>query len=163
MFCLTDKFCDWALYAAKWSFLIFLRVSLAWPQLSEIIFSRGFLSRYSDRSLVRGQSFFYENFSFRDHISQFQMKISRNLRILRKLKHIFQTYPVDISSLNSNFVLLICMSWHFAPGWVSADWNFSFLVCFCLLFLSPCIPGHRALGGGGIFDVWCFVFCFFVV
>ena len=78
-----------ALNVAKSSFLIFSRISLACPELTNIQLSRGSLSRPKERYVRFLGILLDENLSFKHHIGLINMKISRSLGILRKLKHIF--------------------------------------------------------------------------
>ena len=78
-----------ALNIAKSHFLIFSRTDKVCPSLSTIFTPKGPLSRPN----VRYERFLGilldENLSFRNHIKIVQAKLSRNLGIIRKLKHIF--------------------------------------------------------------------------
>lgn len=78
-----------ALNIAKSHFLIFSRTGKACPSLSTISTSKGPLSRPNVRYVRFLGILLDENLSFRNHIKMVQAKISRNLGIIRKLKHIF--------------------------------------------------------------------------
>ena len=85
-----------ALNVTKSHFLIFSRIGVAFPQLTQLQVSQGSLCRPKNR-LVRFLGILLdENLSFRHHIAMIRVKVSRSLGVIRKLKH---TFPGSILKL----------------------------------------------------------------
>ena len=71
------------------AFLLFSRVGTLHPEITEIVTSRGKVQRPANECAKYLGVIADENFSFLPHIHAVELKLSRNLGMMKKLKHTF--------------------------------------------------------------------------